>query len=553
MAVRQNSVPVTFNQTVRSDNQQVLTSGLAGKVIPVACVPFLRGDSAAGRMSFNLQLAEMPKPLENQVMARVQAWVVPRPALPQFESTAEYQHSYQETDITKMGASARTPAALFGTVGTGAIAAAQSSAFFISLGICLQPSTEINVDYIDAYNLVQNFRIAAHSTKITRYDYYSEDAVTSLQLKPAIWPPNRVHSIVPDYEQALVVGGLDLDVLAGSLPISGAGLSNIGATPVSTPVKSTGGVDESITSWKIDNTTAAGNARLHVEEDPDNAGYPNLYAEMAGATIGTSLADIDKARTSNAFAKLRASYAGTNFSGYNNDDVIVSELMQGFRVDDELFNRPWLIDSKTVLFGMNERHATDAANLDDSVSTGSAGVELSINVPRMEYGGILIATVEVMPERLYPRQSDEYLYQTAPNDLPNALRDAQIVEPVDTVLNREIDTLHTTPNGIFGYQPLNGKWKREYTRLGGEFRALTPGATVTAARTAIWQPEYIDPVFTSDHWLCPSPFPQDVFSVPDDHCVNIAVDQRITISGLTQFGDELVEDNSDYIETTTEA
>lgn len=37
-------------------------------------------------------------------------------------------------------------------------------------------------------------------------------------LKPAIWPPNRMHNIVPDYERALVMGALELDVSAGNIP-----------------------------------------------------------------------------------------------------------------------------------------------------------------------------------------------------------------------------------------------------------------------------------------------------------------------------------------------
>ena len=158
-----------------------------------------------------------------------------------------------------------------------------------------------------------------------------------------------------------------------------------------------------------------------------------------------------------------------------------------------------------------------------------------------------MTTVEVMPERLYERQSDEYLYCTGVDDLPNALRDLQRTEPVDLVLNRRVDTAHTTPAGTFGYEPMNAKWQREFTRLGGEFRQLTPGTPSTIARTAIWQPDIVDPLFTTDHYECPHPFPQDVFSVPANDVVNISVIQQITIVGHTQFGDELVEDNGEFL------
>ena len=550
MTVRQNALPVGFDMSRRMDNRSVRTSGPAGVVIPVSVAPLHRGDSATGRILFDMELAEMPKPLENAVIGRVQAWFVPRPALPQFSGLDEYTHSFHGEDITVLGAAARTPAALFATVGTGAIAAAQASEFFKALGVSLQATTAINTDYIDAYNLIQNFRLGAHSSKITRYEYYSENAVTSLELKPAFWPRNRMSDIVPDYESALVKGSLDLDVTAGSVPVSGFG--NTGAGDFSAGTVAIFETDGTSSRSITDSAATSQNLDLYVEEDPNNAGYPNVRAQLANQTIATTLADIDKARTTQAFAKMRTAYAGTNYSGFNNDDVIVADLMQGFTVPAELFNRPWMLDSKTVTFGMTERHATDAANLDDSVVVGGAQVALSINIPKADYGGVMLATVEVMPERLYERQSDEYLYCTDVDDLPNALRDLQRTEPVDTVSNRRIDTLHTTPAGIFGYEPMNAKWRREFTCLGGEFRQLTPGTPVTTARTAIWQADYVDPVFTNDHWLCPHPFPQGVFSAPANDIVNISVLQQLTVTGITQFGDDLVEDNDEYQDVEAE-
>lgn len=539
--VRQTQTPMPFNRTRRMDNASVLTSGDAGVIIPVSIAPLLRGDSASGRIMVSMELAEMPKPLENAVIGRAQSWFVPRPALPHFSGLDEYTHSFHGKNITQLGAAGRTPPSLYDTVGTAAIAAAQSSEFFTALGLSLVASTAINTDYIDGYNLICNFRRASYSSKATRYDYYQENATTALELKPAFWPRNRMHNIVPDYEQALVKGSLDLDVLAGSIPVTGIGTRRTTATGSATGVRETGGGSANYTDTVSD-------ADVNMKLSADGAsGFPEIYAQMADQTVGVSLADIDKARTTQAFAKAQAAMAGNNYSGFNNDDVIIAELMQGYTVPEELFNRPWLLDNKTVVFGMQERHATDAANLDDSVTVGRATVSLSINVPKAEYGGTIITTVEVMPERLYERQSDEYLYCTTVDELPNALRDLQRTEPVDIVPNRRLDTAHTTPSGTFGYEPMNAKWQREFTRLGGEFRQLTPGTPSTVARTAIWQPDIVDPLFTTDHYECPHPFPHDVFSVPANDVVNISVIQQLTIVGHTQFGDDLVEDNGEFL------
>jgi hypothetical protein len=546
MSVRQSATPVRYDMTRRMDNVSCLTSGQAGVVIPVTYAPLHRGDAASGRIDINMELAEMPKPLENAVLARAQAWFVPRPALPYFSGLDEYTHSFNGKNISTTGAAARTPASLFETSAVSAVyATANSLEVLKSLGITVEASDTINHDIVDAYNLIWNFRRDAHSSKITRANYASENA-NAWELKQAFWPTNRMHNIVPDYEAALVQGSLELDVSAGSIPVRGIGTESNTFGYTETSVYETG--RSASVSYGSD-----ANQNIVAQEDPNNAGFPNIYAQMAGQTIATTLAEIDRARDTNAFAKLRAAYAGSDFSGYGTDGVILAELMQGFTVPDELFQRPWLLDSKTVVFGMRERHATDGANLDDSVSTGNASVSLSVNIPKADYGGIMLATVEVMPERLYPRQQDPYLKVTSQSDLPDALRDVQNDLPVDTVTNARIDTAHSTPGGTFGYEPMNAKWRREFTRLGGEFQSLTPGAHVTGARTAIWQPEYIDPAYTADHYLCPHPFPQDVFSVPANDCVNISVRQMLTITGITQFGDSLVEDNDEFENTLADA
>jgi len=517
--LRQNESPVDFDMTRRQDNASILTTSFAGVATPVTAIPLYRGDSASGNLNIGIELAEMPRPVENAIIARGQIWCVPRPAFPQFSGVDEYTHSYQGKDVSALGSANRTPASLFNT--TAYTTTIRDSEFITALGVHAVVGDNINTDYVDAYNLVQNFRLAAHSSKMTRYNYASENA-DAWDLKPAFWPRSRFHEIVPDYEQALVTGSLELDVTAGQIPLA---TDYTGASPENVKAES-----EILTIG--------------------NQAGKEIWAEMTGLQIPTSLADIDKARTTNAFAKVRASYAGTNYSGFNNDDVVISDLMQGYHVPAEMFNRPWLLDSKTVVFGTQERHATDAANLDASSSTGFASFPLSINVPRQDFGAILIATVEIMPERLFERQGDPYMHVTAVDDLPNALRDLQRTEPVDICPNWRIDASHATPAGQYGFEPMNSKHKRTRTTLGGQFRQITPGTPNISARNAVWHPDYVNPALTSDHWLCPDPMPQDPFGTPSDPCAIVSVQQRVTITGITQFGDALVEDGGDFAAVT---
>jgi len=524
-----------------------MTSGRAGKVVPVAFVPLLRGDSCSGNFVCDIELRDMPRPTLNGVQANLQAWFVPKAAFPQFSGYDEFMHSYQGKVIKTLGAADRTPPNFFTSLTGTALTNFQDSEFAKTLGLHINPGVPINVDLMDAYSLIYNFRLAAHSSKLARRQYSTESLTNSQKLARAFWPSGRFSRIVPDYERALLVGSLDLDVSAGRMPISGLGLVGAGGTVVRTVKESGGTSTQSRTGWAVrGGTTGTGEADLFVRSTPGNPTYPDIWTEFAGQRITASLGDIDKARQTQAFAKLRTSFAGNDATGFDNDDVIVAEMMQGLRVPEDLFNRPWLLDAKRVGFGFDQVEATDGANLGKSVNNGRLQASLSLNVPAQETGGVIIITVEVLPERLDERQSDEWMNTTTVAGLPDALRDIQRVEPVDLVLNRRLDAKHATPAGLYGYEPMNDKWNRQATRLGGVFFQPTPGAPVTEQRSAIWQADIVNPTYTSDHFLAPENFPHYVFSDTAAPAFEIAARHTVTIVGLTQIGDVLNENNDDY-------
>jgi len=412
------------------------------------------------------------------------------------------------------------------------------SDFGRTLGIHFKAAVA-NSDVVDAFNLIYNFRLAAHSSKLTRKKYITESVAEALALPPAFWPASRFSSIVPDYERALVVGALDLDVSAGKMPVHNLIRVAGTGTNVGTVASAVNSHDNST----ITPTPPIGDLRnimMHYQTTE------NVWAEMAGETVTTSLADIDKARTTQAFAKLRTSMAGMNTSGFINDDTVLAHLMQGLSVPVDQFKRPWLLDSKRVPFGFAERFATDSANLDTSVTVGRASVQLSLNVPANDVGGVVIFTVEVLPEQIHERQLDEWLHVVDTDSLPNALRDIQNPEPVDIVPSSRIDAKHTTPDALYGYEPMNDKWNRAFTRLGGAFYQATPGTPQTDQRSAIWQADVVDPTFNANHWLAPAPFPHYVFADTAAPAFEFVVRHSCKIVGLTQIGDVLVENNDDY-------
>lgn len=542
---RQSTTPVPYEMTMRPDNNVTMTSGRAGVVTPLGYIPILPNESMSGSVGIDVKLAEMPRPLLNAVTAAFQAWVVPKGAMPQFPGRDELNHAMSGEPIKALGATDRTPPPFYTVLSGTPVVTAAGSRFFKTLGLHIPSGAEINTDLIDSFVLIYNFRLAAHSSRLERRKYASENLSEATALPPAFWPSGRFAHVVPDYEQALVQGSLDLDVIAGRLPVEGIGLMSTtpsynagnGRTIIDTvtptgrgPIRST------------DGTASSGNPIVEL----DGSNKPQVFAVMSGQTVGVTLNDIDKSRVKQAFAKLHAAYAGNDATGFDNEGTLVALLMQGLDPGEEAFKRPWLLDSKKVVFGMSERFATDSGNLDVSVSEGRASATLSLNVPNLPAGGTVIWTVEVLPERLDERMSDEWMLCTDFGDLPNPLYDIQRTLPVDQVLNRRIDAKHTAPNGLYGYEPMNYKWKRETTRLGGAFYQATPGAVVTESRAGIWQTDIVNPDFEGTHHLAPVPFPHDVFADSLADAFEVVSRHVATIVGNVQFGDVLTEANDDY-------
>ena len=542
---RQSTTPVKFNKTTRKDASVLMSSARAGIVVPAGYIPLLPGDSASGRVGIDIQLKEMPKPLLNAVHANVQAWVIPKSAHPKFAGRDELQHAFTGDVIKALGAPDRTPPAYFTLLNGAALTTAVNSPMFKTLGLHPVAGSPVNTDLIDAFQLVYNFRLAAHSSRLPRRKYAAEDVAEATSMQRAFWPSSRFSRVVPDYERALVVGALDLDVAAGRLPVSGIGLTPVNAAAAHGPKNymSYEGVQTAGEHWEVGENV---NGPKLVVEKAATGLRTKIFAEMGGQAVTVSLADIDKARTTQAFAKLRTAYAGNDTTGFDNDDTLVSMLMQGLPVAEDDFKRPWLLDSQRVPVGFAERFATDAANLDQSVTLGRASAVLSLNVPVLPEGGVIVFTIEVLPERVDERMSDEWLQAASVDALPNALRDVQRTEPVDLVLARRIDAKHTAPNQIYGYEPMNDKWNRDTTRLGGDFYMATPGGGWTENRSNIWQSEIVNPNFTGTHYLAPARFPHDVFSDTTAHAFEFVCRHTVAITGLTQIGDVLVEANGDY-------
>ena len=529
-----------LKRSIRKDRGRVLTSGDAGKILPLKYIPMLREDAVQrGRVRINVEMMETSELLMNQTNLNVYAHYVPMLAFDRFNgSMDELNRSYKgETGIggsvvpffetnKRYVASSQTvddddtSAAGWDTVD---LADPDPYTFYQTMGMHFA-ADDLNMTVVEAYNAIVNHRRKARSKSLPLRNAYDHS------LAEAFWNNQGMNHIVPDFDQLLIDGEVALTGLSFKAPIRSDSTYTFGAystvTATNDAINSVGTVtnpngDSVATAWEFD----------------------DIWAELtAGGTssLSMSLADIELAKQTAAFAKIRSQYDGID------DEFIIDLLMSGIRVPEEAMTQPILLGRQTVPFGYAQRYATDAANLDTSATNGYAQVDMTIRTPPMNTGGVIMITAEIVPEQLWERKKDYFLYTTSPDQLPNALNDFLDPEKVSVVKNDHLDVNHSTPNATFGYAPLNHEYMRDMVNVGGKYYRPANDA-FDEDRAKIWTVESTDPTLSDDFYLC-SGLHKKVFADQVSDSFEIMCISDLDISGLTVFGERLLEADatSDY-------
>nr|QPB07478.1 MAG: major capsid protein [Microvirus sp.] len=521
------TAPIATEKSVRQDEIRALTSCRAGKVIPVAFVPLLREDRVTrGKLRLALKMAETIHPLMNAVNVTAYVHFWPFLAADRFGGSMDaFNRSYQ--GVGELHNSTAIP---FFTM----LPYNRTAEIWKTLGIHWKQGDPINFAPVEAYNEIVNFRRKARSEKLP------VRTVTTGTLASAFWKNTNMSHVVPDFDQAAMDGEVQLQFVSNQLDVKSKNVA-VSQTKVvqSDGTISTGDVKMTLpgmlnTNYNGDGTTSA----PFLDDDGYYSWGKAIFAEMRDAGVTLSLANIELAKQTAAFAKLRDKYSGLD------DDHVIDLLMEGIRVPDEALKQPILLDRKSTIFGYSERHAMDGASLDMSVTTGETSLELNFRTPPMNTGGIIMVTLEIVPEQLYERQKDHFLSIGNPSNLPNFMRDYLDPEKVSVVQNDFVDVNHATPTGTFGYAPLNHEWKRSLTRVGGKY--LRPATdTFIEDRQRFWAVEKLNPTLTTDFYLV-GDLPHNVFLDTLSDPFEVLTVGSVEIVGNTVFGKTLDEDNGSY-------
>lgn len=543
---RSQTTPIRTPRTMRRQSARGITSLPAGKMVPIAAVPLLREDAIrSGRLRFSFEMMETAEILMNSINVRVTAYLVPMLALQRFNG------SMDQLNLSYQGKPPMEGEAVVPYLETAPFGASGANKVYEYLGLHGRADQLVNTTYLEAYNAIWNFRAENRSK-----DLAEKNLRTRLQtdLAPAFWTHDMFRHIVPDFDQAAIDGAISLDLVSARIPVSGIGIDTVRYgrytnAGESTQVSYNDSSGNSGTSGTGNNWLGYGknsqswerHTGVVLKEDENNPGFPAVFAELADAGVSISLSNIELAKKTQAFALLRQQYN-------MHDDHIINLLMDGISIPDQAFKQPMLIADRTTVFGMAKRYASDGGNLTESVVNGATYLDMSIQLPRIGVGGVVMVLAEIMPDQLFERQEDPFLHTIDHETLPQYLRDTLDPEKVDVVKNGRIDVDHDAPNNSFGYEPMNARWNINIPRVGGRFYRPDVDAGFDEDRQRIWAVETKNPTLSTDFYLCTNIHTKP-FVVTNQDPFECVTQGEIFIEGNTVFGGHLIEATDDYEKT----
>lgn len=513
-----NPSPLKPVRSLRNDRKRILTSADAGKIIPLNYAPLLRMDAVQrAQFQYQFDMTETPELLMNGVKVRLQTHVIPFMAFARHQKSMDaLNRSYAGQPIIEGGANVPFfDTALAGVHGANEI--------YKTLGIHADATDTLNTSLIEAYNVLVNFMYKNRSPNIT------ERALTDTSLASAFWDHSAMANIVPDFDQAMMDGEVPLQGL-GNLPV--AGITRVG-----------GGTDGSGNPADMDRFTdhaRIGGSAQYMQFDVAASGVSSIQVELANAGLTWSLSTLELAKKTVAFAKIREKMSGVD------DDYVLDLLMAGIQLPEQEMSRPMLVADNSTLLGYNRRWATDAANLSEAVTTGSATLGNKYRTPIINSGGIVLTTAQIVPEQVFERQKDYFLYTTQVSQLPEYTRDYLDPEKVSVIENSHLDVLHATGEDPFGYAPLNVvEWDRDIPAIGGKYYRPTDDA-FSEDRQRVWSNTTLNPELTADMYIV-GELNNTVFASTNTDNFEIVGRGAMQISGHTHFGQMLTESTgSDY-------
>ena len=416
-----------------------------GELVPVGCVEVLPGDTFQQRTSALIRVSPMNAPVMHPVQVRIHHWFVPNRII------------WDDWEDFITGGDGQTAAPTFPTVTTAAGDAQGSVADY--LGIPAVTGLEVSALPFRAYNLIFNefYRDQDLVTEKVISTASGADATTDRDLEQVAWQKDYFTAARPWPQK-----GADVTLPIGTkAPVMGIGINDSGGfTGTNQDVKESGAVDTNYADWQ--NAGASSPNNFVIEEDPDNAGYPGIYADLS-ASGAIPINDFRRAFALQRYQEARSRY-GSRYTEYLR--------YLGIRPADARLQRPEYLGGgkQTIAFSEVLQTAPDATTaVGDLYGHGIAALRTRRYRRFFEEHGHIISLMSVRPASMYSNALHRKWNRRTKEDYFQ--KELETIGQQE-ILTKEIFAASGAPGEVvFGYADRYREYREEPSIVTGEFRS----------------------------------------------------------------------------------
>ncbi len=450
-------------RSTRRDGRTVVDRFRGGKLAPVMAVPFRESESGSLHQSVTFELDPIPGRMITPITAELICVYVPVQAMHALQNTAMDYPGNDEVIRQEL------------LSGSSLFALEPENELTMRMGI--EPT---RISGVAKANRAARFAHNAAVNYLRRRTYVNAVQVDkdNIEVTPAILSKTvleRLNGVLDPEDR--VNGAVDLNIPDQTMAVKGFGMVDTQGFANGTALAKESGGTGTVTYNRSRSTSNQGSFR--VEEDPNNLGYPGIFADFVGSDQQVTLSDFYTAEKMDRLTREMREIVDNN---PEHGEEIVTRFAHGLSL--EVGKQPFVVYQKQHTFSMSLQRAMDGANLDTTQSNLVASIEFTAPIPATEFGGIVVTFAVVKPDEALANQPHPIL--SAPWGARNYVADEMAVDPVPVTI-RELDSeCSQVDEDTIALYVGNNHLLKTYVNYG--FSRNLDTSTV-AAKTAIWQLE----------------------------------------------------------------